>query len=69
MTLAQKLNELRTTKKLSYRAAAAGIGISVSTLHEIEHGAMPRLNTAASMAKFYEVTLEELAAHVEGGQA
>lgn len=61
MTLAEKLKALRVGNKLSYREAARGIGISVSTLHEAEHGAMPRLDTASAIADFYVVPIEELA--------
>jgi len=61
MTLAQLIKSSREDRKLSYKRAAAGIGISQSTLHDIEHGAMPRLDTAVRMARFYELPITRLA--------
>ena len=61
MNLAEQLKALRAGSGLSYREAARGIGIAVSTLHKAENGAMPKLDTAAAMADFYSVPIESLA--------
>lgn len=66
MSLADLLKWQRKDRKLSYKAAAAGIGISQSTLHDIEHGAMPRLDTAVRMARFYCLPITQLAELAEG---
>lgn len=60
MNLGERLKQVRTERGLSYRNAAQGIGISVSTLHDIEHGADTRLSTAVAIANFYGLELKVL---------
>lgn len=60
MTLGERLKQIRKDRGLSYRDAAKGIGISVSTLHDIEHGADTRLSTVVAIAHFYGLELNVL---------
>ena len=60
MNLGERLKQVRTERGLSYRKAAQGIGISVSTLHDIEHGSDTHLSTAVAIAHFYGLELKVL---------
>ena len=43
--LPARLREARETRGLSYRQAADQIGLTIATLHKIEHGGDPRLSS------------------------
>lgn len=43
----------RERRGLQYREAAAAIGVSVGTLHRVEHGGKPGPRNAAKIARFY----------------
>lgn len=50
----------REALRLSLRDVATAIGLSVTALHQIEHGTDPMLTTATKLARFFGSAVEEL---------
>jgi len=55
-----KVRDVRESLNLSLNETAKAIGMSVSGLHVIEHGADTQMTTAKKIAKFYGKTISEL---------
>jgi len=62
MNFAEKLIELRTRRKISREILANEIGVSPSIVRYWEDGKkLPRLDSFILLAKFFNVSLDELA--------
>lgn len=54
------VREWRESLNLSLRDVAGAVGISVTALHQIEHGTDPQLTTARKLSEFFQVPTEKL---------
>lgn len=54
------IRERRESLRLSLRDVARGVGLSVTALHQIEHGSDPRLTTARRIAEFFGAATDDL---------
>lgn len=50
----------RDVANLSLREVATAVGISPTTLHQIEHGTDPQLTTARKLSKFFDLPTDTL---------
>ena len=55
-----RLRQLRESLRLSLRDVARAVGLSVTALHQIEHGSDPMLTTAAKLAAFFGKDIGDL---------
>jgi DNA-binding XRE family transcriptional regulator len=55
-----RLREVREGLRLSMRDVGNAIGLSVTGLHQIEHGTDPQLTTARRLADFFGKSIEWL---------
>jgi DNA-binding XRE family transcriptional regulator len=55
-----KMRRVRETLRLSLKDVAAGVGMTVSGIWQIEHGGDPLLTTARKLADFFGVDVWEL---------
>jgi DNA-binding XRE family transcriptional regulator len=55
-----RCREFREALRLSLRDVAAAVKLSVTALHQIEHGTDPMLETARRLADFYDLSVETL---------
>ena len=55
-----RVRERREALRLSLRDVAGAVRLSVTALHQIEHGGDPQLTTARRLADFFGATVEDL---------
>jgi DNA-binding XRE family transcriptional regulator len=55
-----RIRQTREPLRLSLRTVAEAVGLSVTALHQIEHGGDPQLTTARKLAAFFGKSVEEL---------
>jgi DNA-binding XRE family transcriptional regulator len=55
-----RLREVRESLRLSLRDVAEAVKLSVTALHQIEHGTDPQLTTARKLATFFGRSVEML---------
>jgi transcriptional regulator with XRE-family HTH domain len=63
--IGKRIRELRNKKKLTMRETSQGIGVPITTYREWEYGRAIRGNHLVKLAKFFEVSPEELAGQVK----
>ncbi len=67
-TIGAFLCQHRKRLRMSLKVAAGKLGMSVSSLHGLENGTTPGLDTSVRLADFYGFKLEELAERVRSKQ-
>lgn len=55
-----RIRDRREALRLSLRDVAGAVRLSVTALHQIEHGTDPQLTTARRLAEFFGCGVEEL---------
>ena len=67
--IANNLRYIRERKRLKVKEVAEGIGISVKTYYNYEHGSRePSLNILIQIANFFACSLDDLVSNAAGGK-
>jgi putative transcriptional regulator len=60
-TIKNKINELRTEKKMTQQALADAVGVTRATINAMEKGAYnPSLELAFRLARFFETDIQKI---------
>lgn len=59
-----RVRDWREGMDLSLRDVAKAVGVSVTALHQIEHGTDPQLTTARKLSAFFRAPVEKLWPHL-----